>query len=100
MSEIVESRGRQTTGGTGLGGGSYSWDRRKRSSALSIHAQDDRGGMYLSVFDGSTGHGSYESLTLRFRPRLNPLVHALKFTVRGASEEVVVDVELISATEL
>jgi hypothetical protein len=70
-----------------------------KRSPLSVHAEDDRGGTYLGIFDGSTGHGGHEDLILRFRPRLDPLAHVLKLTIRGASEEVVVDLDLVAAAE-
>jgi hypothetical protein len=85
----------------------YSEDGRRKWSAVTVHAEDDRGGTYLSTFDGSTGHTgheepgheeevSYEELALRLRPRLDPLAHALTLTFRGAHEEVLVDLRLES----
>jgi hypothetical protein len=76
----------------------YSEDHRSKRSPLSIIAQDDRGGTYVSIFDGSTGHGSHEDLILRFRPRLDPVANTLQFRVRGSKEEVVVDIELAPGT--
>ena len=90
----------------------YSEDGRRKWSVITVHAEDDRGGTYLSTFDGSTGHPgheepgheeeggeevSYEELALRFRPRLDPLGHALTLTFRGANEEVLVDLRFESA---
>jgi hypothetical protein len=86
----------------------YSEDGRRKWFGVTVHAEDDRGGTYLSTFDGSTGHTgheepghekeevSYEELALRFRPRLDPLAHALTLTFRGANEEVLVDLRLES----
>jgi hypothetical protein len=74
---------------------SYSEDRRNKRSLLTIRAEDDLGGAYLSSFDGSTGHAGYEDLTLQFRPRLDPLARALQLTVRGASDQLVVNLELV-----
>jgi hypothetical protein len=78
----------------------YSEDGRRKWHAVTVHAEDDRGGTYLSTFDGSTGHPgqdgkvSHEELALRFRPRLDPLARAVRLTFRGANEEVLVDLRL------
>ena len=83
----------------------YSKDARRKWSVITVHAEDDRGGTYLSTFGGSVGHAgheepgheeevSYEELTLQFRPRLDPLAHALTLTFRGANEEALVDLRL------
>jgi hypothetical protein len=86
----------------------YSEDGGRKWSPVSVHAEDDRGGTYLSTFGGSTrypdrdelGHEeavSHEELALRFLPRLDPLARALKLTCRGAREEVAVDLDLAPA---
>jgi hypothetical protein len=75
----------------------YSEDSLRKWNPVSVHAEDDRAGTYLSTFDGSTGHRGNEELALRFLPRLDPLARALKLTCRGASEEVVVDLGLAPA---
>ncbi|HCU93734.1 MAG TPA: hypothetical protein DHU96_13810 [Actinobacteria bacterium] len=70
----------------------------RRRDLVSVHAEDDLGGRYLSNFGGS---GAWprgrEELGLRFLPRLDPLARALKLTFRGASEELAVDLGLGSA---
>jgi hypothetical protein len=71
----------------------YSFDRQRKWPVLSVAAEDDLGGRYLSEFDGSRGHGGLEELTLRFRPRLNPLARALTLTFRG-SEQVTLELQL------
>jgi hypothetical protein len=76
----------------------YSEDRSRKWSPVSVNAEDDRGGTYVSNFDGSTGHRDHEELALRFLPRLDPLAHALKLTFRGASEEVPVALGLETVT--
>jgi hypothetical protein len=73
----------------------YTEDRRSQRSRLSIRAEDDLGGVYLDIFDGSTGHDGYQDLTLRFRPRLDPLTRSLRLTVSGAKEEFVVNFALV-----
>jgi antitoxin (DNA-binding transcriptional repressor) of toxin-antitoxin stability system len=75
----------------------HSQDGHRKWNPVAIHAEDDRGGTYLSIFDGGTGYRGNEELALRFLPRLDPLARALKLTCRGASEEVVVDLGLVPA---
>lgn len=67
---------------------------------VSVGADDDRGGTYVSTFDGSTGPWprGYEELALRFGPRLDPLARALTLTFRGAREEIAIHLRLDSAT--
>lgn len=77
---------------------SHTQEGHRKRSPVSIHGEDDRGGMYLSTFGGSTGHRGHEELALRFMPRLDPFARALKITCRGASEEVAVDVDLQPGT--
>jgi len=76
---------------------SHSADGHRRWSPVSVHAEDDRGGTYVSTFGGSTTHRDHEELALRFLPRLDPLARALKLTCRGASQEVAVDLGLVPA---
>jgi hypothetical protein len=72
----------------------YSADRDRKWAVMSVAAEDDLGGMYLSQFDGSRGRGDHEELTLRFLPRLNPLARALTLTFSGAAEQVTVELQL------
>jgi hypothetical protein len=74
-------------------------DRHRKWAAMSVQAEDDLGGRYLSIFDGSTGRSDYEELALRFRPRLDPLAQDLKLTFTGTSDQVAVDLELAPATK-
>ena len=74
-------------------------DRRRKWAVMSVHAEDNLGGMYLSLFGGSTGHRDYEELALRFRPRLDPLAQALKLTFTGTSEQVAMSLDLAPATK-
>ena len=73
---------------------SYSVDRHRKWPVLSVAAEDDLGGMYLSQFDGSRGRGDHEELTLRFLPRLNPLARALTLTFSRANEQVTLELQL------
>ncbi len=62
---------------------------------LSVHADDDLGGAYLSNLGGPAAWPrDGDEFGLRFLPRLNPLARALKLTFRGASEELAVDLSL------
>ena len=69
-------------------------DRHPTGEALSVHAADDLGGTYLSIFDGSTFDHGYEELTLRFNPRLDPLAQSLKLTFAGPDDQVTAEVRL------
>lgn len=83
---------------------SGSEDNRRRAQ-VSVHAHDDRGGMYLSTLDGSTRHRDldepvheervgHEVLVLRFLPCLDPDARALTLTFRGIDEEIAIDLRL------
>ena len=73
---------------------SYSADRNRQWPVVSVTAEDDLGGMYLSQFDGSRGRGDHEELTLRFLPRLNPLARALTLTFSRATDQVTLELQL------
>jgi hypothetical protein len=73
---------------------SYSTDGNRKWPVLSVAAEDDLGGRYLSQFDGSRGGGDHEELTLRFLPRLNPLARALTLTFSNAIEQVTLELQL------
>jgi hypothetical protein len=72
----------------------YSADRHRKRAVMSVHAEDDLGGMYLSQFGGSAGHGDHEELTLMFLPRLNPLARALTLTFSGTGEQTTLELRL------
>ncbi len=78
---------------------SYSADRQRKWAVMSVDAEDNLGGMYLSIFDGSTGHGDHEELTLRFLPRLDTHARALKLTFTGRGEQVAVELHLAPAAK-
>lgn len=89
----------------------YSEEDHRRRSLVSVYAEDELGGTYVSEFGGSTGlpardeefggNGSarrgHEEFALRFVPRLDPLARALKLTCRGASQEVAIHLGLVPA---
>ena len=76
----------------------YSADRNSKWSAMLARAEDDLGGLYLSQFGGSTGHGDHEELILRFLPRLNPLARTLILTFTHAADQVTIEVRLPEVT--
>jgi hypothetical protein len=82
----------------------HSEDNR-RHAHVSVYAQDDRGGTYLSTLDRSTRHRDldepvdeervgHEVLGLRFLPRLDPQARALTLTFRGTDEEIAIYLRL------
>jgi hypothetical protein len=73
---------------------SYSADRNRKWPVVSVVAGDDLGGMYVSLFDGSRGRGDHEEISLRFRPRLNPLARTLTLTFSRATEQVTLELQL------
>jgi hypothetical protein len=72
----------------------YSADRQRKWSVMSVAAEDDLGGLYLSQFGGSRGRGGHEELILRFLPRLNPLARALTLTFSGTADQVALELQL------
>jgi hypothetical protein len=72
----------------GPGWWKYAGDRSHKWSPISVTAEDDRGGRYVSSFGGSTRHQDHEELVLQFLPGLDPLALGLTLTFRGAREEV------------
>jgi len=80
-------------------------EENRRRARVSVYPQDDRGGTYLSILDGSTRHRDldepaceervgHEVLGLRFLPRLDPRARALTLTFRGADEEIALALRL------
>ena len=72
---------------------SHSPDRTAYGPAMSVAAEDDLGGMYVSQFGGHS-RGDHEELTLRFLPRLNPLARSLILTFSHAGEQVTLELQL------
>jgi hypothetical protein len=72
----------------------YSADRSRKRAGLSVQAEDDLGGRYLSQFGGSTGDREHEELAVTFLPRLNPLARALTLTFSHAGEQLTVGLDL------
>jgi hypothetical protein len=68
----------------------YSEDRMQKWDPVSVHAEDDLGGGYISSFGGGTGHPDQEELALDFLPPLDPRAQRLTLTFRAAGEQVAV----------
>ena len=75
----------------------YAEDRSFKWSPVSVTADDDRGGCYLSSFGGSTRPGDHEELVLQFLPGLDPLARRLTLTFRGTRTAVPLTVALAAA---
>jgi hypothetical protein len=71
-------------------------DGEQKWDPVSVNAEDDLGGGYVSSFGGSTGHSGHEELALQFLPRLNPLARRLTLRFRAAGEQVTVGFDLPS----
>lgn len=78
---------------------------QREKDPVPVYAEDDRGGSYLGSYARNTGLPSEEELAgerlmereelaLQFLPHLDPLAQALKLTLRGAHEEITVDLEI------
>jgi hypothetical protein len=65
----------------------YSPDRNRKRACMSVHAEDDLGGVYVSQFGGSAGNDDHEELALSFLPRLNPVARALTLTFTRAGQQ-------------
>ncbi|MGH3296195.1 MAG: hypothetical protein ACRDP7_30800, partial [Trebonia sp.] len=65
----------------------YSTDGQHKRS-MSVSAEDDRGGLYISNFGGSSGRPGYEQVKLTFRPRLDPEASLLRLTFASQVQQV------------
>src|SRR5213078_778755 len=63
---------------------SYSERGRRRWPRVSVHAEDDLAGRYVSTSGDGPGHGDPEELALGFLPRLDPLARSLRLTFTAA----------------
>lgn len=73
---------------------SYSPGPQRKGPAMSVAAEDDLGGIYVSQYYGGRVHGDHEEHTLRFHPRLDPLARALTLTFSHAGEQVTLELQL------
>jgi hypothetical protein len=72
----------------------YSADGNRKRAVFSVHAEDDRGGLYLSQFGGSAGRPGLEELIMTFQPRLDPLARALTLIFSHGGEQATVALPL------
>jgi hypothetical protein len=63
---------------------------------MSVSAEDDLGGLYISNFGGSSGRPGYEQVKLTFRPRLDPAASLLRLTLASQTQQVTAQVPLES----
>ena len=72
----------------------YSADGDRKWAVMSVAAEDDLGGRYVSRFGGSQGTPDHEELILEFMPRLNPLARTLTLTFTHAAEQATIELPL------
>jgi hypothetical protein len=72
----------------------YSTDRQHKRAAMTVYAEDDLGGFYISNFGGSRGRPGYEEVKLTLRPRLNPRASLLTLTFASEIQQVTAEVPL------
>jgi hypothetical protein len=73
----------------------YSTDGQHKRG-VSVSAEDDLGGLYISNFGGSFGRPGYEQVKLTFRPRLDPGASLLGLTLASQTQQVTAQVPLAS----
>jgi hypothetical protein len=72
----------------------YSTDRQHKRDAMTVFAEDDLGGLYLSNFGGSRGRPGLEELKLTMRPRLAPEASLLTLTFASETLQVTAEIPL------
>ena len=72
----------------------YSTDRQHKRAAMTVYAEDDLGGLYISNFGGSRGRPGYEEVKLTMRPRLAPGASLLTLTFAGETQQVTAEIRL------
>jgi hypothetical protein len=72
----------------------YSTDGQHKRDAMSVFAEDDLGGLYISNFGGSCGRPGLEELKLTMRPRLAPGASLLTLTFAGETQQVTAEISL------
>jgi hypothetical protein len=72
----------------------YSTDRQRKRDAMTVFAEDDLGGLYISNFGGSRGRPEYEEVKLTFRPRLAPGASLLTLTFASETQQVTAEMPL------
>jgi hypothetical protein len=72
----------------------YSTDRKHKRAAMTVFAEDDLGGLYISNFGGSSGRPGYEEVKLTLRPRLAPGASLLTLTFASETQQVTAEIPL------
>ncbi len=72
----------------------YSTDGNHKRDAMTVFAEDDLGGLYISNFGGSRGRPGYEEVKLTMRPRLAPGARLLTLTFASQTQQVTAEVRL------
>jgi hypothetical protein len=72
----------------------YSTDGQHKRDAMTVFAEDDLGGLYISNFGGSRGRPGLEDLKLMMRPRLAPGASLLTLTFAGETQQVTAEIPL------
>jgi hypothetical protein len=72
----------------------YSTDGQHKRDAMTVFAEDDLGGLYISDFGGSRGRPGYEEVKLTFRPRLAPGASLLMPTFASGTQQVTAEIPL------
>jgi hypothetical protein len=72
----------------------YSTDRQRKRDAMTVFAEDDLGGLYLSNFGGSSGRPGHEEVKLTMRPRLASGARLLTLTFASQTQQVTAEIPL------
>jgi hypothetical protein len=72
----------------------YSTDRQHKRDAMTVFAEDDLGGLYISNFGGSRGRPGYEEVKLTMRPHLAPGVSLLTLTFASQTQQATAEIPL------
>jgi hypothetical protein len=78
----------------------YSADGQHKRDAMTVFAEDDLGGLYISGFGGSRGRPGYEEVKLTFRPRLAPRASLLMPTFASEAQQVTAEIPLAPLTHI
>lgn len=74
----------------------YGEDRQTKRAVVSIRATDDLGSECVALFGGRTGGDHHESVTLRFRARLDPDANAVVLDALGTDQHVTINIGLVT----
>jgi hypothetical protein len=72
----------------------YSTDGQHKREAVTVFAEDDLGGLYISDFGGSRGRPGYAEVKLTMRPRLLPEASLLTLTFANETQQVTAEIPL------